>query len=209
MATPSLEELLAQLSRGEVPACGYKALSFTIPPGSGDAARITARMGYKNDPACSMDVPAAVKATIQQKLLPVSCCVDIATLTEEELASFSTDTIYPAGFPMVVLYIYPFGDGASGGADWVYETESPQGITLRDIVRCIAATYRVMYAAEEAAVGKEAHAARAGPHILNRGRTEGPFRIWGHDLRDLVLEGFTWAPNVKGGGGAVLPMIGS
>jgi hypothetical protein len=93
----------------------------------------------------------------------------------------------------------------------VYETPSDAaaGLSLRDIVRCVVGTYRVMYAAEACAVGAEAHAARVGPHCLNRGRTDGPFGIWGHDLGDLVLEGFTWAPNVSGGGGALLPMIGS
>ena len=104
------------------------------------------------------------------------------------------------------MYIYPLSEGKS--PDYLYS--SPAGLSARDVARCIVATYRVIYAAERAAVGAAAHEARAGAISLNRGKTNGPFGIWGHDLGDLVLEGFTWAPSAdKSRGGALLPLIGS
>lgn len=204
---PTCEELVASLKRREVPPGGFEEMAFTLPGSGADAPRIEARMARADDPATSMAVPAALKRAIETHLLGLGGCIHLESVTEEQLGVLPTTTVYPAGFPMVILYIYPFKLNA--GIDWVYETPSPDGLTVRDIVRCIASTYRVMYAAEEAAVGPEAHAARASSFMLNRGRTDGPFGIWGHDLRDLVLQGFTWAPNVNNSGGAILPRIGS
>lgn len=203
---PSCDELLASLKRGEVPARGFDALKFTLPGSGTHAPRIEARMVQANDPADNPPVPAAVMRTIEKHLLHFGGEVHLESVTEDELGGLPTTTAYPAGFPAVMLFQYPLRPNV--GFDWVYETESPSGLTVRDIARCIAATYRVMYAAEEAAVRTEAHAARAGSSSLNRGQTDGPFGIWGHDLDDLVLEGFTWAPN-SSGGGAILPLIGS
>jgi hypothetical protein len=219
-AVPTLEELLARLQRGEAPAggydSGYDTLAFTLPTSDASSpARITARMATRNDHAVA--VPPEVMRAIEAHVLSFRGCVHLESATEEELSRAENNVgaappVFPAGFPCVILYIYPLDDAKS--PDWVYETAphggGAQGLALRDIVRCIAATYKVMYAAEACAVGAAAHAARVGPGVLNRGRTEGPFGIWGHDLGDLVLEGFTWAPNADGGGGgALLPMIGS
>ena len=203
MDAPPLDELLARLKRGEAPA----KLDFSIPLSGGK--RITAHIAERGDPAPSMVPPAAVMRAINTHVLSYRGDMYLATATEEQLSRVAAPTVFPAGFPCVILYLYPL-DLDKHLPEWVYETTSPEGLSLRDIVRCIVATYKVIYAAEECAVGAEAHAARAGPRSLNRGRTNGPFGIWGHDLRDLVLEGFDWSPLTDGSGArALLPMIGS
>ena len=203
-AAPSpLEELLARLRAHGMPAGGADALAFTL-PGSGEGApRITAAPARAGRPPAP--VPPALMKAIETHVLSCNPCLYLEGATEADLAGFSTSVVYPANHPAVILYIYPLSEGKSPE----YEYTSPAGLSARDIARCIAATYRVIYAAECAAVGEAAHAARAGGICINRGRTNGPFGIWGHDLRDLVLEGFTWARAADGSGGALLPLIGS
>jgi hypothetical protein len=212
---PTLEELLARLQRGEAPAGGFDALAFTLPT-SDAASCITARMMVvdDDDEDATRDVPAGVMRAIEAHVLPARPDVYMGSASDGELlhvvsggAAAAHEEIYPPGCPCVMLYIYPLADDAV----WVYDTppDAGAGLSLRDVVRCVAATYKVIYAAEECAVGAEAHAARAGPRIYNRGATDGPFGIWGHDLGELVLESFSWAPRVEGSGGALLPSIGS
>lgn len=88
----------------------------------------------------------------------------------------------------------------------------PNGITRREAVAGVAAAYREIYRLEHAKAGDPGHvgaipgaalgealrdiAGEAGTpdfpqtvHLANRKSSEGPFGIWGHDLRDLWLEG--------------------
>jgi hypothetical protein len=190
---PTLEELLESLRTRGMPAGGVFALEFTL-PGSGEGApRIVAKTcgSYKDEPPPA--VPPEVMEAIGTHLLGCSACVYLEKATEADFSELSSATVFPANFPATIFYIYPLGE--SKGPDYRYV--SPAGLSARDIARCVAATYHVIYAAECAAVGEEAHKKRAGGNCMNRGTTDGPFGIWGHDLRDLVLEGFLWAPLVK------------
>jgi hypothetical protein len=171
--------------------------------------RITAHIAARGDPALTRPLPAAVQHALAAHVLSYQAGLYLESATEELSQSVpSTPAVFPAGVACVMLYIYPLTEAKS--PQWVYETAAPAGLALRDLVRCVVASYRVIYAAEACAVGAEAHAARVGGMSANRGRTNGPFGIWGHDLGDLVLEGFDWAPSAdRSGAGALMPSISS
>lgn len=59
--------------------------------------------------------------------------------------------------------------------------------SVESILWEIANAYRVIYEKEKESVGEEKHARRAGT-LLNRGKTNGPYGIWGHDITDLHFE---------------------
>jgi hypothetical protein len=137
---PTCEELLETLRTRGMPADGVDALAFTL-PGTGEGApRITARPASAEDATTA--VPADVMEAIEQHVL--SCCeyVHFASATEADLAAFSTARVYPADFPAVILYIYPLAQDK--GTDWAYKTPAPEGLSVRDLARCITATYRVI-----------------------------------------------------------------
>jgi hypothetical protein len=81
----------------------------------------------------------------------------------------------------------------------------PEGHTVRSLVRAIRAIYREVYA-EEAATTTIPEG-RAAPNLLNRNRTDGTYRIWGHDLGDLFVEGMRIG--YAASGVVVVPIIGS
>ncbi len=59
--------------------------------------------------------------------------------------------------------------------------ENGAGWTQRQFVTAVRDAYLEIYAAEP-------DPGRAGGGLVNRGRSEGPYGIWGHDLGDLTLE---------------------
>jgi hypothetical protein len=60
-----------------------------------------------------------------------------------------------------------------------------RGFTRLELVQNLARAYEKIYEDEDAAVGNPGHV----PGMLNRAQSEGPYGIWGHDLRDLDLSG--------------------
>jgi len=65
-----------------------------------------------------------------------------------DLASLDDSTVFPKGLPCVILYIYPLKPRTVFA--WLYESDADNGISCRDIVRLLVATYKLMYAAEAA-----------------------------------------------------------
>jgi len=57
------------------------------------------------------------------------------------------------------------------------------GFTRKDFYNAVRKGYKKIYK-------KEDNPGRV-PGLLNRAKCEGPYGIWGHDLCDLYLEGFT------------------
>jgi hypothetical protein len=196
-AVPALEELLARLRRGEAP---LDTLAFTLPMSETAAgnACITARLAVDDDDAATTrDVPADVLRAIQAHVLPVRSSVYLARVSDEEsrpLPLAAPATVYQPGEPCVIIYIYPLEQ--TKWPEWVYETppDGSVGLSVHDIVRCVAATYQVMYVAEACDRSRGSAA-------------DGRFGIWGHGVGELVLEGFSWVPTRVGGGGALLPTI--
>ena len=86
-----------------------------------------------------------------------------------DLAEIYIEFDYPLNNPVIIKFT---NDG---------------GFTVRDFAKAVHKGYTKIYAEEEAAVGDPGHV----PGLLNRDRSSGPYGIWGHDLRDLFLEGFT------------------
>jgi len=65
--------------------------------------------------------------------------------------------------------------------------EDGRGWTRREFVEAVRSAYVEIYSAE----ADPGHV----PGTLNRGRSEGPYGIWGHDIGDLVLEGAAKLPD--------------
>lgn len=72
----------------------------------------------------------------------------------------------------------------------------PGGFTRRQLVEQVAKTYRQIY--EEEKASKE-----SSP--LPEDETDGKYRIWGHDISELVLEGMIYRPATK----TIILQIGS
>jgi hypothetical protein len=58
----------------------------------------------------------------------------------------------------------------------------PGGFSYRNFLQAVHDGYAKIYAAEK-------DPGRAHANSMNRGRSEGPYGIWGHDMGDLFLEG--------------------
>lgn len=61
---------------------------------------------------------------------------------------------------------------------------NPGGFTRKHFIEAVYAAYKSIYDEE----GNE-NVVPSGMGLLNRGRSFGPYGIWGHDLTDLYLEG--------------------
>ncbi len=63
--------------------------------------------------------------------------------------------------------------------------------TQNQFVEAVRATYKEIYDEEEKAAGNPGKI----PGMVNRGTSNGPYGIWGHDITDLVLEGAEKLPD--------------
>jgi hypothetical protein len=109
---------------------------------------------------------------------------DIAEMLEADLVVVAAPTIR-------VLYSYPFGAAGptkeeQDAEGWVFEEEAPdgKGFSRADIARVVSARYHAIYD-EEARLST----VEPGyiPGTLRRNRTDGPYKIWDHDIGDLLL----------------------
>jgi len=94
--------------------------------------------------------------------------------------------------PLVVYVDYPLRKPA-----YFRVTGEESFTTAGAVFNLLEAVYAAIYAAEERAVGAEAHRARAGGKCANRGETDGPYGIWGHDLEDLHVHSLYYSPRAE------------
>jgi len=105
---------------------------------------------------------------------------------------FVAGEAYPNGevnLPVTIYVDYPLSKPAHFRV-----TGARQRATATQMFGLVSELYTAIYSAEESAVGTEAHGARAGPRCGNRGVTDGPFGVWGHDLCDLRVHTISHSP---------------
>ena len=108
---------------------------------------------------------------------------DIEPLMRKALTS--DDTIF-AGKDISFVLNYPLTNPAS------FTISRPLGWRAKDVISAIANAYAEVYNTEDKTV-KEHPVTPEGERgfLMNRNKTDGEYGIWGHDMADLYLEGFT------------------
>jgi hypothetical protein len=117
--------------------------------------------------------------------------VSIADPEEDIAKMLEADPIVVAAPTIRVLYSYPFGAAGptkeeQDAEGWIFEEDAPdgKGFSRADIARVVSARYHAIYD-EEARLST----VEPGyiPGTLRRNRTDGPYKIWDHDIGDLLL----------------------
>jgi hypothetical protein len=117
--------------------------------------------------------------------------VSIADPEEDIAKMLEADPVVVAAPTIRVLYSYPFGAAGptkeeQDAEGWIFEEEAPdgKGFSRADIARVVSARYHAIYD-EEARLST----VEPGyiPGTLRRNRTDGPYKIWDHDIGDLLL----------------------
>jgi len=117
--------------------------------------------------------------------------VSIADPEEDIAEMLEADPVVVAAPTIRVLYSYPFGAAGptkeeQDAEGWIFEEEAPdgKGFSRADIARVVSARYHAIYD-EEARLST----VEPGyiPGTLRRNRTDGPYKIWDHDIGDLLL----------------------
>lgn len=76
----------------------------------------------------------------------------------------------------------------------IFEFESTNGFTRRNIMTHICQTYADIYKKEEETSVKETDSTTG---CLNRSETSGVYGIWGHDIGDLAIERLSYDPQTQ------------
>lgn len=89
-----------------------------------------------------------------------------------------------------------------------YTSFNPEGWTAREILTKIIEIYNGIYKEEDRSMDikletLEQRMARGG--LINRGKSNGTYGIWGHDIGDLFIEGVSYDKSTK----TVYPTMGS
>lgn len=83
-----------------------------------------------------------------------------------------------------IQFTYPLGSPVS----FEFVSIQPEGFSRKELIKHIVETYKKIYQEEaETTTSRKDY-----PHLLNRGTTNGKYKIYGHELRDLVLERITY-----------------
>jgi len=80
-----------------------------------------------------------------------------------------------------ILFTYPLSNSV------MFTSYKRGGFTREDFFDAIRSGYKNIYHDEDEATTCE----EKNPFLFNRGSTDGPYGIWGHDLEDLYIEGIT------------------
>ncbi len=74
-----------------------------------------------------------------------------------------------------------------------FEYNKKGGFSRMDLWRCIYEGYKKIYDAEEADAGDPGNA----PNLLNRGRSDGRYGVWGHSIGELYIEQINYNTRTK------------
>lgn len=120
--------------------------------------------------------------------IKVDCCIHAASFTREEalVSDEYTEAMVEKALGLkdgtyTFGYHYPLSNDAK-----FTHILTPEATNI-DVLILARKDYEDIYAAEDAAVGDPGNT----PGLLNRGKSEGPYGIWGHDFSDLYFEGAT------------------
>jgi len=97
-----------------------------------------------------------------------------AYIARAEVQSGNADEHLTSSEKIFILFNYPINNPVE------FEFTHEGGFTVQDFVNSVLEGYTKIYSAEK-------DPGRAG-NLCNRGESEGPYGIWGHDLGDLYLE---------------------
>jgi len=82
-----------------------------------------------------------------------------------------------------------------------YEMDATGVGSIGELMWLVSQAYLAIYETEEATMSRVA--AYSDPNLINRGKSNGQYGVWGHSIGDLQIEGF----DIKNG--IITPLIGS
>lgn len=104
---------------------------------------------------------------------------DCSSSDESQKKTLDPDEIIVKKQDITIIYTYPL----SGEFSFNHHTDCPEGFTREELSVQIMDRYRKIYDEEENEDGDPGLV----PGMLNRAQSDGPYGIWGHDIRDLIL----------------------
>ena len=113
----------------------------------------------------------------------------VVDYSKEDLRSrlLNADEIIIKDEKITIRFTYPLS------VQVLVECEKEGGFARIDLFRLIYENYKKIYDEETAAVGDPGIYER----LYNRRKSDGPYRIWGHYLEDLLLESIRYNPEKK------------